>query len=62
MKAENTNKIDCLKCVHFAVTWNPRMPKSCKLYGFKSAGMPSAVVLKSTGSECMGFEKKEVFK
>ncbi len=59
MEDENTNRIDCLKCVHYAVTWDYSRPRSCKLYGFKSAYMPSAEVFQSSGVECMGFEKKE---
>ena len=59
MSIEN-NRIDCLKCKHFAVTWEPKHPKSCKLYGFKSTTLPSVAVFKSTGSECLGFEKKTI--
>ena len=59
MKAGGDN-INCFKCLHFAVTWEPRHPKSCKLFGFKTAGMPSAKVYETTGKACMGFEKKEV--
>ena len=53
-------RVDCLKCKHFAVTWQPRYPKSCKLYGFKSATLPSIAVYNSTGSECLGFERKVI--
>lgn len=53
------HKVDCLKCVHFAVTWEPKRPKSCTLFGFKSAALPSVVVYRSTGSPCMGFQPKK---
>lgn len=62
MDTDPNNKIDCMKCIHFAVTWEPNSPKSCKLYGFKSARMPSLVVLQASGVPCMGFERKEVRK
>jgi hypothetical protein len=58
MKTDDTNKADCLQCIHYAVTWEPKLPRSCKLFGFKSANMPSATVLSSTGSVCMGFAKR----
>jgi len=51
-------KVNCFHCVYFAVTWEPKHPKSCELFGFKSAGMPSDVVFKSTGEVCNGFVKK----
>ncbi|MCL1821050.1 MAG: uracil-DNA glycosylase [Oscillospiraceae bacterium] len=51
--------VDCLKCKYYAVTWEPKQPKACKLFGFKSAQMPSTVVYSSTGSACMGFEAKK---
>ena len=51
-------KIDCLQCKHFVITWNPKFPKACKLYGFKSIYYPSSEVLKATGEECIGFEIK----
>ena len=58
----NTNKIDCLQCKHFAVTWEPKQPKACKLHGFKSAGLPSVTVFHSSGAECMGFVRKDARK
>lgn len=56
--SEESNRIDCFKCVYFAVTWDVNFPKSCKLYGFKSAYMPSLSVFKSSGIRCMGFLEK----
>jgi len=58
MKENNKNTINCFDCVHFAVTWEQDFPKSCKLFGFKTALLPSAVVVESTGEACLGFEKK----
>ena len=52
------NNINCFKCVYFSITWDPKFPKACRFFGFKSAGMPSATVFNSTGGECVAFEKK----
>jgi len=54
-----TEKINCLHCIYFTVTWEPKFPKACKLFGIKSAQMPSAVVFNSTGEPCNAFTRKE---
>ena len=59
MKDDKPDKIDCLQCEHFAVTWEPKFPRACRLYGFKTMSYPSVEVLKSSGIECLGFVKKE---
>ena len=59
MKSENINTVNCFKCKHLEITWDKRFPKACKLFNFKSAQMPSAVVFNSTGSVCAGFEAKK---
>jgi len=51
-------RINCLKCKHYYVTWDPNFPKGCRAYGFKSAAMPSMAVLSSSGKSCMSFEEK----
>ena len=53
------SRIDCLKCEHFVVTWNPQFPRACKLYGFKTMSLPSAEVLKASGEDCKGFVQKK---
>jgi hypothetical protein len=62
MSSNDTDRIDCLKCKYFFVTWNPKFPRGCKLYGFKTAQFPSAEVFKASGEDCMGFEKKDLEK
>jgi len=59
MQGDEKARRDCFKCKHFAVSWDPKFPRSCKLFGFKTARMPSAAVLESSGEPCEGFEKKE---
>ena len=55
----NSGKANCYQCVYYAVTWEPKAPKACRLFGFKSAALPSMTVYKTTGNECIGFVKKE---
>jgi len=54
------NKVNCFNCIYFSVTWDPKTPKGCKFFGFKSENMPSATVYESTGKNCIAFEQKEV--
>ena len=50
--------INCLKCVHFKVSWDPSMPYSCEIFEIKSRFMPSLEVFRSTGSNCPSFHMK----
>lgn len=53
------DNVNCLQCKHFVVTWDPRFPRSCAFFGFKTRGeMPSVSVKKSSGVPCEAFEKK----
>ncbi len=56
---KETQRADCFSCLHFVVTWDAVRPRACRLFGFKSAGLPSALVFQSTGEECKGYVKKE---
>lgn len=47
---------NCLKCAHFHVTWDPRFPRGCRMFGIKTPRMPSQVVFETTGSHCPAFE------
>ena len=58
----SADKIDCLKCKYFALTWEPKFPRMCKFYGFKTSGIPSVTVYKSSGEICTSFVKKEIKK
>ena len=57
-----TNKTDnapnCFKCVYFGLTWEARTPRECKLYGFKTASVPSVVFFETTGVKCVGYKRK----
>lgn len=51
-------KPNCHKCKYYYVTWEPAFPNGCKALGFKTKEMPSLYVLRSSGKECLYFEKK----
>lgn len=53
---------NCMKCEYYYVTWDPKRPRGCKYFGFKSYIMPSAVVFKSSGSPCKAFKLKNTSK
>jgi len=48
-------KVNCWHCTHFATSWDPKMPYSCKLLGFKSQILPSIQVMNTDGRPCLGF-------
>ncbi|MFZ5351415.1 MAG: uracil-DNA glycosylase [Bacillota bacterium] len=52
----------CLKCKHFYITWDNGFPRGCKLFGFKTAKLPSAAVKEATGEECKNFKLKDRLK
>lgn len=51
---------NCWQCRHFAVSWDPNLPYSCRLMGFKSRIMPAIEVLRADGSRCRGYLPKVV--
>ena len=53
---------NCLKCIHFKVTWDPKFPRGCTVFGVKTHRMPSEVVLESTGRQCPAFARSPKIK
>ena len=53
-----TERANCFKCEYFALTWEPKTPRLCKLYGFKTTKMPSVLFYETTGSQCVGYRRK----
>jgi hypothetical protein len=51
-------KINCLKCEYYKVTWNPKKPHECKAYNFKSKYFPNLILLRETGIACQYFKLK----
>jgi hypothetical protein len=50
--------INCIKCEYYFITWDPNMPRGCKVFKFKGREMPSVAVFKSTGVKCPTFKEK----
>jgi hypothetical protein len=50
-------RIACMRCKHYQVTFDPASPRGCKLFQFKSAVMPHILVKQSTGKDCTSFEE-----
>jgi hypothetical protein len=50
---------DCVKCLHFKVTWEPAHPRSCRVFGIKSRNLPSVAVFRATGRHCPSFQTRE---
>jgi len=51
---------NCFECEHFYVTWDPKFPRGCNAFGFKTATLPSYDVFQSSGEECNLFSPKNV--
>lgn len=49
---------NCLKCLHFRITWDAAFPRSCLVFGVKTQRMPSMEVFLATGKHCPAFELK----
>ena len=48
-------RVNCLNCRYFKITWNPKHPRACTFFGFKTTKMPSQLVLESTGEPCQQY-------
>lgn len=57
-RPEQEEAPNCWQCRHFAVSWDPNMPYSCRLMGFKSRILPAIEVLRADGQRCHGFMRK----
>jgi hypothetical protein len=49
---------NCIKCIHFFVTWDNSFPRGCRLFKFKGKSIPSVTVREATGEPCEHFKKK----
>ncbi|MCL1931710.1 MAG: hypothetical protein FWF55_07830 [Treponema sp.] len=50
--------INCLKCVHYKVSWDPAFPHSCTVFGIKSRFMPALEVFRAAGNNCPSFHER----
>ncbi len=53
------DRIDCLQCRHFFVTWDPAFPRGCRAMHFKGKEMPASFVRRISGRWCLKFDKKQ---
>lgn len=53
------NPVNCHRCRHFYVTWDPRFPNGCRALNFKTREIPSMVVLRSSGEPCHFYNPKD---
>ncbi|PLR79005.1 uracil-DNA glycosylase [Bacillus sp. V3-13] len=51
-------RINCIKCRYYYVTWDSKFPKGCKAYEFKSRNLPSLEVFRASGQPCLRHETK----
>ncbi|MCM3655210.1 uracil-DNA glycosylase [Metabacillus litoralis] len=54
------SEVNCIKCTHFYVAWDTKLPNGCRAYGFKSASRPAIMVKKSSGIACLKYEQKVI--
>ena len=66
MKIDNNMEVkipdlapECLRCVHYEVTWETAFPRACKVFGIKCRNLPSREVFLSTGKHCFTFEERK---
>ena len=52
------SKVDCRRCRHFQITWDPAFPRGCLAMGFKTRQWPCVEVLNTSGDVCMKFQPK----
>lgn len=49
---------ECVKCMHYYVTYDPAKPYGCRAMGFKSRRLPAQVVYAASGLVCQLFALK----
>ncbi|WP_010302616.1 hypothetical protein [Kurthia senegalensis] len=52
-------KINCFDCQYFQVTWEQHAPRACRAYNFKTKAIPSVIVKRSSGMDCLKFSPKK---
>ncbi len=49
---------NCLRCMHYFITYDVARPRGCRAYGFKARQMPDRVVAESSGQPCRLFSPR----
>jgi hypothetical protein len=55
----NKNKIRCLDCEHYFITWDSSYPYGCRKVGFKSKYVPRTAVFEMSDMNCLAFSRKK---
>jgi hypothetical protein len=55
----HTVAIDCTKCQHYYITWDPDRPYGCRHFAFKSPHTPALAVIESSQDRCLAFQAKQ---
>ncbi len=58
-KTTEDKGINCRRCRHFFITYDPRFPYGCRMIGFKSRDLPSVVVSRDSGAQCRSYSPKK---
>ncbi|HBH62372.1 MAG TPA: uracil-DNA glycosylase [Nitrospiraceae bacterium] len=53
------DKINCIDCIHYFITWDDKFPRGCRIMDFKSREMPSVAVHRASGIPCLRFRDKK---
>lgn len=54
-----SDRVNCITCIHYYVTWDKNFPYGCRLFEFKSRKLPSLLVRESTGDKCKNYVEKK---
>lgn len=52
-------KVNCLKCIHYYVTWEKDYPRGCRALNFKTRYFPASVVSNSSGMPCLYYKERQ---
>lgn len=58
MAAPFSSRPQCLRCVHFFITYDPFFPNGCRAMNFKSRGLPQDEVRAASGAGCLSFRQR----
>ncbi len=53
------NRINCLNCRHYYITWDRNFPRGCRALEFKTRFSPAVVVYRSSGMKCLYYSPKK---
>ncbi|RKX73773.1 MAG: hypothetical protein DRP87_18280 [Spirochaetes bacterium] len=48
---------NCLKCIHFSVSWDPDFPRASCVFQIKCKHLPSLEVFRATGRHCPAYKR-----